>query len=156
MFPSLRIGYMVVPPPLVDAFVAARAIVDRHPPSVEQAALAQFMAEGHVARHIRRMRTLYEDRQQMLLDIGRRVLRGAIELQPADTGMHVVGWLPKRSDDAAISRLCSAAGVEATPLSGYCLQAKLPPALTLGYAACDERTIRTGVATLSNVLAGSR
>jgi GntR family transcriptional regulator/MocR family aminotransferase len=67
--------------------------------------------------------------------------------------MHVVGWLPEGSDDAEISRRVSAAGVEATPLSGYCLQAKLPPALTLGYAACDERLIRKATVTLAGVLA---
>jgi GntR family transcriptional regulator/MocR family aminotransferase len=156
MFPSLRIGYMVVPPDLVDAFVAARAIVDRHPPTVEQAALAQFMADGHLARHIRRMRMLYEERQQMLLDAGRRELRELIDLQPADTGMHVVGWLPAGADDAEIARRCSAAGVEAAALSAYCLDAKLPPALTLGYAACDERTIREGAGKLAGVLASRR
>jgi GntR family transcriptional regulator/MocR family aminotransferase len=156
MFPSLRIGYMVVPPDLVDAFVAARAIVDRHPPTVEQAALAEFMAEGHLARHIRRMRTLYEERQRLFLKIGRRELRGLIELQPADTGMHVVGWLPEGADDAAVSRACSAAGVEAAALSAYRLDVTLPPALTLGYAGCDERAIRDGVAVLARVLAGRR
>jgi GntR family transcriptional regulator/MocR family aminotransferase len=156
MFPSLRIGYMVVPPDLVDAFVAARAIVDRHPPLVEQAALAQFMAGGHLARHIRRMRTLYEERQEMLLDAGKRQLRGLIDLQPADTGMHVVGWLPKGAADATVSRAASAGGVEATALSQYCLEAKLPPALTLGYAGCDERVIRDGAGALARVLAGSR
>jgi GntR family transcriptional regulator/MocR family aminotransferase len=156
MFPSLRIGYMVVPPDLVDAFVAARAIVDRHPPLVEQAALAQFLAEGHLARHIRRMRTLYEERQRMLLDAAARQLRGLIDVQPADTGMHVVGWLPAGTDDAAVSRACSAGGVEAPGLSQYCLEAKLPPALTLGYAGCDERTLREGVAALARVLSARR
>lgn len=153
MFPSLRIGYMVAPPDLIDAFVAARAIVDRHPPAVEQAALAQFIADGHLARHIRRMRTLYEERQRLLLDAGKRELRGLIDLQPAETGMHVVGWLPAGADDAAISRRCSAEGVEATALSAYCMEAKLPPALTLGYAGCDERAIRAGMESLARVLA---
>jgi GntR family transcriptional regulator/MocR family aminotransferase len=115
--------------------------------------MAQFMAEGHLGRHIRRMRTLYEERQRMLLDAGRRELRGLIELQPADTGMHVVGWLPSGSDDVEISKRASAAGVEATPLSAYCLQAKLPPALTLGYAACDERLTRKAAGALARVLA---
>jgi GntR family transcriptional regulator/MocR family aminotransferase len=111
------------------------------------------MAEGHLARHIRRMRMLYEERQRLLLEAGTRELRGLIELQPAETGMHVVGWLPEGADDAAISRRCSAEGVEATPLSAYCMEAKLAPALTLGYAACDERAIRKGASALARVLA---
>jgi GntR family transcriptional regulator/MocR family aminotransferase len=153
MFPSLRIAYMVVPPDLVDAFVAARAIVDRHPPTMEQAALAHFMEEGHLARHIRRMRMLYEQRQHLLLEAGRGPLRGLIDLQPTDTGMHMVGWLHEGSDDAAVSRAASQAGVEAAALSAYCLEAKLPPALTLGYSGCDERTIRDGARILAGVLA---
>jgi GntR family transcriptional regulator/MocR family aminotransferase len=63
LFPALRLGYMVVPPDLVDAFMAARALSDRHCPVLDQAALADFIGDGHFARHIRRMRALYAERQ---------------------------------------------------------------------------------------------
>lgn len=71
MFPSLRLGYLVAPPELAAAFAAARTIVDRHAPTVEQAALADFIIEGHFARHIRRMRALYAERQALLVEAAR-------------------------------------------------------------------------------------
>src|SRR5215211_5883732 len=67
LFPALRLGYLVVPPDLVDAFVNARALLDRHSPILEQVVLADFIAEGHFLRHIRRMRALYAERQAVLL-----------------------------------------------------------------------------------------
>src|SRR5690606_16830392 len=63
LLPALRLGYLVVPPDLVEAFLAARALIDRHSPILEQAVLADFIAEGHFSRHIRRMRGLYAERQ---------------------------------------------------------------------------------------------
>src|SRR3954465_6294787 len=89
LFPSLRLGYLVVPADLVAAFVAARALADRHPPSIEQAALADFITEGHFARHIRRTRALYAERQAALLAAADRELAGLIELHPAEAGMHL-------------------------------------------------------------------
>ena len=68
LFPSLRLGYVIVPPQLVDAFGRAKAVIDRHSPTVEQAVLAEFIAEGHMARHVRRMRMLYLERQNTLLE----------------------------------------------------------------------------------------
>jgi GntR family transcriptional regulator/MocR family aminotransferase len=62
LFPALRLGYLVVPPDLVDAFVAARELTDRHPPTVEQAVLVEFIAGGHFVRHLRRMRSCYAAR----------------------------------------------------------------------------------------------
>ena len=100
MFPSLRIGYMVLPPDIVDAFVTARAVSDRHSPAIEQAALAEFISEGLLERHIRRMRMLYADRQAALLDAARRHLGDAIDLRPAHAGMHLTGFLPDGADDA--------------------------------------------------------
>ena len=96
MLPSLRLGYLVLPPDLVDAFVAARAIADRHSPSVDQAALADFIEDGQLERHIRRMRMLYADRQAALIDAARRELGGLLDLTPSEAGMHLVGWLPRR------------------------------------------------------------
>src|SRR5207245_851758 len=95
IFPSLRLGCIVVPKDLTSTFIAARALIDRHSPSLDQATLADFINEGHFARHIRRMRTLYEERQAILVAAARRELEGLIEVAPADAGMHLVGWLPK-------------------------------------------------------------
>ena len=68
LFPALRLGYLVVPPDLTGAFTVARELVDRHPPTVEQAVLAEFIAAGHFGRHLRRMRALYAARQEALIE----------------------------------------------------------------------------------------
>ena len=81
--PALRLGYLVVPPELVESFLAARANADIHPPPLEQAALADLIAQGHFARHLRRMRRLYAERQGVFcLAEGQRHLAGMVHLEP--------------------------------------------------------------------------
>jgi GntR family transcriptional regulator/MocR family aminotransferase len=152
LFPALRIGYLVVPTALVDAFVAARALADRHSPSVMQAVLADFLAEGHFARHIRHTRALYAERQAALVTAARRALAGVLAVAPADAGMHVVGWLGPGRDDRAAARAAAAAGVEAPPLSTYRLRPSRRGGLLLGYAAYPPPALREGVERLAAAL----
>jgi GntR family transcriptional regulator/MocR family aminotransferase len=79
LFPALRLGYLVVPPALVDAFTSARALADRGSPVFEQAVLAEFLHEGHFARHIRWMRQMYGERQAVLIDAAVRALAMAFD-----------------------------------------------------------------------------
>ena len=72
LFPSLRLGYVVAPHALVDAFTSSRALYGRHAPGIDQAVLAEFIAEGHLARHIRRMRRLYAERQAYFVQLCQR------------------------------------------------------------------------------------
>ena len=150
--PALRLGYLVVPPELVDAFAAARELVDRCSPSLEQAVLAEFMAEGHFARHVRRMRVLYAGRQAALIEAAERELLGLLDLKPAETGMHLVAWLPDGADDREASRRAAAADVEAAALSRHKIKASVPAGLLLGYAAYEEAEIRAGVRRLAQAL----
>lgn len=152
LLPALRLGYLVVPPDLVEAFLAARALIDRHSPILEQAVLADFIAEGHFSRHIRRMRGLYAERQAILVDAAQRELAGLLEVQPAEAGMHLVGWLPVGVDDVEASRRAAAHGVEAPPLSLYSLEPLQRSGLLLGYTAVGEREIREGVHRLAKAL----
>jgi len=152
LFPSLRLGYVIVPPPLVDAFRGAKAVVDRHCPTVEQAVLAEFIAEGHLARHIRQMRVLYLERQNVLLESLQRRLAGAIEVRLHEAGMHVVGWLPKGKRDSVISRRAQECGVEAPALTSYREKPGGRGGLVLGYAGYSEREIRDGVETLARAM----
>jgi GntR family transcriptional regulator/MocR family aminotransferase len=154
LFPGLRLGYLVVPDDLVDAFVAARALTDRHSPSVTQAVLADFIAEGHFARHIRRTRALYAERQAALVEAAARELDGVLRVAPADSGMHLVGWLPPGADDRAASRAAAAAGIEAAPLSAFRLRSAGPSGLLLGYAGLEIGEIRRGVHRLAAALRG--
>jgi GntR family transcriptional regulator/MocR family aminotransferase len=152
LFPSLRIGYIVVPPDLVDAFAAARGVLSRFTPSMDQAVLADFINDGHFARHIRRMRTLYAERQAVLVEAARRELDGLLEVNPHEAGIHLVGWLADGADDREASKAASEAGVDAQALSSFSIKHRSRGGLLLGYAGYDERQIRVGVRKLATAL----
>jgi GntR family transcriptional regulator/MocR family aminotransferase len=159
LFPSLRLGYLIVPAELVDAFVAARALADRHAPSVPQAALADFIEGGHFARHIRRTRALYAERQAALVRAARRTLGALLEVGPAEAGMHLVGWLPEGVDDRAAARAAQAREIDAPPLSAYRARPARRGArggLMLGYAAYTPREIEDACARLAPALREAR
>ena len=151
MFPSLRLGYMIVPDPLVDVFSGAKAVLDRHCPTVEQAVLAEFIADGHLARHIRRMRMLYWERQNILLENLHRELAGALEVRAHEAGMHVVGWL-KGVRDSVISRRARDLGVDAPALTTYREKTGGRSGLVLGYAAYSGVQLRQAVTTLATAM----
>jgi GntR family transcriptional regulator/MocR family aminotransferase len=154
LFPALRLGYLVVPPDLVDGFTAARALTDRHSPSVTQAVLADFIADGHFARHIRRTRALYAERQAVLVEAAAAGLAGRLRVPPSEAGMHLVGWLPPGADDRAASAAAAAGGVDAPPLAAFRARGRGPGGLLLGYAGLDAGQIRDGVRRLAAALAG--
>lgn len=149
LFPSLRLGYIVAPPNLVDAFVAARATSGRHSPSVEQAVLTDFIEEGHFGRHIRRMRTLYRERQLALVEALRREAGDLLEVEPSDAGIQLVAWLPEGLEDGDVAREAAALGVESRPMSAFYAGEPGRAGLELGYAAFDEGELRRGAAKLS-------
>lgn len=152
LFPSLRLGYLVVPPDLVDAFAAARELSDRQPPGLDQAVLAEFISEGHFARHLRRTRALYAERQTILVEEAHRHLSGRLDVAPAQAGMHLVGRLPTGEDDREASRRANGRGVEAPAVSLYGETADGRGGLLLGYAAVGEAGIRDGVRRLAEAL----
>jgi GntR family transcriptional regulator/MocR family aminotransferase len=152
LFPALRLGYLIVPSDLVEAFIAARHATDLYAPTLEQAALADFITAGHLGQHVRRMRTLYAERQALLVDALRHELGTLLEIRPADAGMHLVGWLPDGLDDRAAVRYAALAGVKAVPLSLYALEPLWRGALLLGYAATDEDEMWDGVGRLARAL----
>ena len=152
LFPSLRLGYLIVPEDLVDAFVSARWISDRSSPQIEQAALADFIEDGHLATHVRRMRTLYMERRSVMMSMIRGELAGLLESWDADAGMHTVGWLPDGVDDAAAAAELAKAGINTVPVSSFSLQPPARGGLLLGYAAFSPRTIRKSMRELGTVL----
>ncbi|MBA3260841.1 MAG: PLP-dependent aminotransferase family protein [Gemmatimonadales bacterium] len=152
LFPALRLGYLIVPPRLVDAFRAARAVSDRHSPTMDQAVLADFLAGGHFARHVRRMRRLYSERQEVLVDAAHRRLGARLHVVPSAAGMHLVGWLEHGRDDAEVSARAAEFGVEAAPLSRYALVPPERGGLLLGWAGYPPEAIREGVERLGAAL----
>ncbi len=152
LFPSLRLGYMVVPPDLVDVFTAARLMADLHSPILEQAIVADFITEGHFARHIRRMRTLYAERQAALVEAAGRELRGKLEVSPAEAGLHLIGWLPEGQDDRTAAARAAEQGMKTQPLSQYKIERGGKTGLLLGYAAVSSQNINAGVKRLAEAL----
>ncbi len=152
LFPSLRLGYMVVPPDLVDTFAATRALIDRGSSSLDQAVLAEFISEGHFARYVRRARMLYAERQKTLVDAATDKLEGLLEVPPSDSGMHLVGWLPEGLDDLIAYKKAAQHNVEAPPLSVYYTESPERGGLLLGYTGVDTCEIKEGVNRLSHAL----
>ncbi|HVG39233.1 MAG TPA: hypothetical protein VM870_08095 [Pyrinomonadaceae bacterium] len=152
IFPSLRLGCMVVPPRLVDVFAGARSLADKHSSTLDQAILADFINEGYFSRHVRQMRVLYEERQKHLVAAAERELAGLLEVPPADAGMHLVGWLPKGVSDRAAAESVARHGVRATPLSDYSFAPLPRGGLVLGYTALRPRAIKDGARRMAQAL----
>ncbi|MGZ7079594.1 MAG: aminotransferase-like domain-containing protein, partial [Thermoanaerobaculia bacterium] len=153
VYPSLRLGYLIVPPDLVERFRSAASASDHFSPTLDQATLARFIEEGHFTRHVRRMRTIYKERQEALLRAASRELDGLLRIDPAGTGMHVVGWLLRAdADDELVARRAAEQGIELSALSRYCMKVCLPPALVLGFAAVPPKQLASGVRALRKIL----
>jgi GntR family transcriptional regulator/MocR family aminotransferase len=151
LFPALRLGYLVVPPALVEAFAAAKRCADLHSPQLTQAVLADFIEAGHFERHLRRLRRLYDERQRGLVEAARGPLEGILEFGPADSGWHVIGWLPEGASDVRAAERAAEHGVEVVPLSGFAAR-PMRPALLLGFGSLSPQAIRTGIDRLAAAL----
>jgi GntR family transcriptional regulator/MocR family aminotransferase len=152
LFPSLRVGYMVVPPALVDKFSAVREASDIYPPTLFQMVLTEFMTQGGFARHIRRMRSIYAERLNQLVECVERKLAGQAKIGIAESGMHVVVYLLKEVDDVAVSEEAVRQGLAVMPLSSYCYGAPAHHGLILGFGGTDAAEIGRGIACLKGVL----
>jgi GntR family transcriptional regulator / MocR family aminotransferase len=154
LFPALRIGFVVAPPDLVDAFASARATLGWCSPVLDQAVLADFISQGHFTRHIRRMRTIYGERQAALIDALIRAAGDLLEITPADAGIHLRCALPDHLDDQAVSREALGLGVVAHPLSAFRVDESVAPrsGLILGYGAYNVRQIKEAASKLAIAL----
>jgi GntR family transcriptional regulator / MocR family aminotransferase len=148
MFPALRLGYVVVPRDLVSAFSAARDAADVFSPTLYQAVMAEFIREGHFARHIRRMRMLYMERRSALVDAIQAEMGSMLEVIGAEAGLHLVALLPRGSDDVAVSKHAAQSGLSVIPLSSCHARAPARGGLILGYGGANLQQIREGVGKL--------
>ncbi len=145
MFSALRLGYVVAPSDVVPAIVQARMLADRQAPGLSQAVLADFMNEGHFARHLRRMRTLYAERLGALLKAVRTHADDVLEVDEGEGGMSRVAWLPPGLDDLEVGTEVARAGIQCLPLSEYCAVPCERRGLILGFTGIDEPEIETGI-----------
>jgi GntR family transcriptional regulator / MocR family aminotransferase len=154
LFPSLRAGYVIVPDDLVDAFCGARVLMDRHPPNADQQVLATFMAEGHLERHIRRVRTVYaEHRVQLIETLNALLPTDWAWLQPGDQGMHLVLWLAEDVDDRTVVELAAQAGVAVRALSPMFAPGTGRPGLVLGFGGFSSAQMKAAAQRLAAVIA---
>ena len=150
-FPALRIGYLILPQAVVPAFRAVRDAIDIFPPTLYQQALADFMREGHFARHIRRMGTLYAERRERLIHALQRHLGEAVEIVSATAGIHLVVLLPRDMDDEPMVAHLRAAGIACSALSACCLERPQQGGLILGYGGVASKEIDDCVRRLARV-----
>jgi GntR family transcriptional regulator / MocR family aminotransferase len=152
LFPSLRLGYAVLPEDLVAPFAAARHLTDRQSSGLVQAIMTEFILGGHFARHLKRMRAHYSERQAFLIDLLARRLGGLLNVKPVESGMYLTAWLPPGRDDRAVAAQLAAIGVTTLPLSALVLAAARPPGLVLGYAGHGEREMAQAVERMALAL----
>ena len=143
LFPGLRIAYALVPQSLVGAFVDAKHAADGHTTLLAQGVLAAFIAEGHLAQHLRTTRTAYNERRLAFLEEA-HILDGLLNFEPATAGMHVTALFRDAGiDDRAVAAECARHGVAVDPLSKY--GATERGGLVFGYAGAARETARAGL-----------
>jgi GntR family transcriptional regulator/MocR family aminotransferase len=152
LFPGLRAGYLVVPERLLPAFVTARYLMDRQPPALQQEVLAEFIAQGHLASHIRRMRALYRDQRDRLVATLRRRAGDRLDVEAPDQGMHLVAYLRPGMSDTAVEQAALADGVVVRALSRLYVKARPRQGLLLGFSGYPASTIAGAAGRLAVVL----
>src|SRR6266849_9055907 len=152
LFPSLRLGYLVAPPELLKGLIATQRLIVVHLPLLEQMALADFIAEGHFARHLRRMYLLYRERRNALVDALTRELGDRLDVTVPEAGMHLVAWLPSGMSAQAAAQRAAASGLHILPISQFSLRSLQRDGLLLGFASASPQELRAGVHTLALAL----
>jgi len=156
MFPALRVGYLVAPPDLVEVLARARWAADRQTPSLEQYALDDFIREGHLERHVRRMRVLYGHRREALLDALRMQLGDRMSLAGESAGLHMLVQLDSGMTDDELIRRASARGVGLEDIRGCRVRSQGSGEFLLRFGCLEESRIREGVARLAQAMKTGR
>jgi GntR family transcriptional regulator/MocR family aminotransferase len=152
LFPSIRLGYLVLPSDLVERAAAMKSVANRFAPLLEQAVLSDFITEGHFGRHVRRMRRVYAERLAVLLESARQSLAGLLEISEVDAGLQTTGWLGKEINGAAAMAAAARRRVDVMSLSRYSRTPLAREGLVVGFAAVDVHEIRRGVRDLAIAL----
>lgn len=155
--PTLRLGYLVLPPALREVFARAKRMVDRHTPELEQAALAELIASGAYERHVRRIRRRNGERRAALLKALRERLGERVSIVGTDAGLHVLAWINglPQAREAELTERAASASLGLYGVSGLYDRPDDPErraGLVIGYAALDEAQIAAGIARLDGLL----
>ncbi|MFC7477177.1 PLP-dependent aminotransferase family protein [Dankookia sp. GCM10030260] len=151
LFPGLRLGYAVLPPSLLEAVRAARLLVDWHPAGLAEGVVTDFLAEGHFAQHVRRMRLRYRAARDALV-AALAEHAPALAAEPPDQGLKLLARLPAGMDDVALAAAAARRGVVARPVSPMFLAAPPVAALMLGFSGHEPAALRRAAWALGAVL----
>jgi GntR family transcriptional regulator / MocR family aminotransferase len=152
LFPALRVGYLIVPEHLAQIFARAKWLADRQTPMLEQKVLTDFINEGHLERHLRRMRTLYDRRRQALVRALNHQFGSRVEILGENTGMHLMVRLQTGLSDAEVVQRARGEGVGLVSAALYYLSKGRQDEFVLGYASLSERKIQEGVRRLAKII----
>lgn len=156
LFPALRIGYLIVPDGLIDAFRTAIRLTGHVAPATQQAALADFIAEGHYGAHVRRMRAIYASRQAALVSAIDTHLSQWLTPAPGDGGMQMTAWLNENTDDKQVAGIAERADVHVMPVSAYSIAPTCRSGLYLGFSAIPEARIAKAAKHLASVFSDAQ
>src|SRR5215470_15641741 len=156
LFPGLRLGYAVVPPALLPGFVSARYLMDRQPPTLHQAVVAEFMQQGHFAAHIRRMRQMYREQRDALVETLARRAAGWLKVEVPDQGMHLIAYLADGISDLAVEAAAQRAGIVVRAISRFYRAAPARPGLMLGFSGFPRQLIVPAAARLAALVSRFR
>lgn len=151
LFPSLRIGYIVLPENLIDIFTKAKNISDRNSPMLEQLILSRFIDEGHFGRYLRKMRMIYRERQEFLIREFNELLGSYGTINPCKAGLHSVANLKSGFNADAVFKEALNNDLYVPALISYCKKRKDLNGLVLGYAAFTKDELKSGLKNLLNV-----
>jgi len=152
LFPALRMGYLVVPPSLVQVCDRAKWLTDRQSPLLEQYVLTDFIKEGHLERHIRRMRNLYDQRRRTLVQCLLQHLGEQVTILGENAGLHLMIRLHTHLSEQDILNRAAQVGVGLVSASFYYLKSGSRNEFVLGYTELDEPQIQQGVRRLCQAL----
>jgi GntR family transcriptional regulator/MocR family aminotransferase len=152
LFPAMRLGFLVAPDAIRDRITAALSVTGQFAPLLTQAALADFMNEGHFTRHLRRMRRLYAERRQHFMEAAERHLGAWLEFHGTESGIQLVGLLRRPGDDRAIAESAFRQGINVSPLSMQYRHGRPRHGLVMGFAAVDLATTGKAMTKLGLVL----
>jgi len=155
LFSSLRIGYVIIPNDLIPAFTRIRETSDIFPPPLNQEVLTDFIREGHLERHIRRMRMLYLERHDTLVTEIRKKLGSGFEVATANAGTYLVLLLPQGFRDTAVAEKAAQVDISTVPLSNCYQEEPRKQGLILGYGGVNRKQIQDGVSKLAAILGGN-
>jgi GntR family transcriptional regulator/MocR family aminotransferase len=152
LFPSLRLGYIVIPPDLLDRFLTVRNAMDVYPGHLYQAVLNDFIREGHFARHIRRTRQLYRERRNMLVDCLCNEFGNSIEIWGAEAGMHLAITLARGLRDRPICKRAALQDLWLWPLSACYFEKPARQGFILGFGSTPSSEIPRAVSCLRRII----